>query len=170
MNSAIEKVKQWLDKNNQSPIDLARSIGVTKQAVYACLDGTNKFSRRMAGLISNHTKGEIKAEDLLYPDKEARQTPDPDFVIYEKHDTRPTRKVTVIIDAELATGIESIVCWTSGRRTVRGEFETALRAHIKVMELLELPLIHPATRQVIIKKAGEKFPPPIYAEPVDSGR
>lgn len=171
MNSAIEKLEAWMKKNNQSAIDVANGIGVTKQAVYLCLNGTNKFSKKMAELISRYTNGDISTNDLLYPneDRESRQTPSPDIGFYERvAEVRPARKITTMIDGDIANALESIVFWTSGRKTIRGEIEAALRAHITVMELLELHLVNPITRQVIVKRSGEKFPPPIYVEPIET--
>jgi transcriptional regulator with XRE-family HTH domain len=163
-----EKLKKWLEANNYTGVDLARGIKppATKQAIYLILNGKNKISASMAHKISAFSHGQLTVEELTTPPDQPQEA---EMLIPESVspplDSTATRRISVEVDSTLARRVESLVCWLPGRRTMRSVVEAALEAHVQVYELIEVPLLHPVTHQVVIKKAGESFPDPVYAMP-----
>ncbi len=165
MSAGLERFKLWLRDNNLTGVDLADAAGVTKQGVYAMLRGERGVSRRMANAISQFTGGQITVEELMNSSA-SDLTPPPRTLpaVQPEEPAAPgvVRRLQVDVDAELVSQLESLVQWLPGRRSIRGEVEAALEAHLSTYHRLELQLLDPVTRELRIKRAGERFPSPVY--------
>lgn len=168
MGVGIEKLKLWLKDNNLTGVDLANAAGVTKQGVYAVLRGERGVSRKMANAIHQFTGGDVTVEELMTEvaeePKDLTPPPTPLPSVQEDEPLPPggVRRLYVDLHADLAAQLEGLVQWLPGRHTLRGEVEAALEAHLSTYHRLELQLLDPVTRKTVIKRAGDRFPSPIY--------
>lgn len=166
--SGLDKFKLWLKDNNLTGVDLAEAAGVSKQGVYAMLRGERGVSRKMANAIFQFTGGKITVEELLNvtatspaADLTPKPAPLPEVQPDDPQPPGKVRRLCVDLDADLASQLEGLVQWLPGRHTLRGEVEAALEAHLGTYHRLELQLLDPSTRELRIKRAGERFPGPV---------